>query len=346
MEQISISDKIELIKARSTLAKKIRDQYGNADLSDLISNYNRAVQGVEIPPSTTKVDIGDPISLKDFDGLGIEDLDIKGLAAPDVTEEVDRAINPQNLISAANLYACYQFDQLGVFEVVQGIYNDFFYGNLRISSETGALALYRYEKRKKERYSKEKRLLIYKRNFNYGPAKVPPNMPVNKDFNKLLLNFVKSVARFYRDQRISEVIRKGASDLESSFGSIETVRKSGIDLRNSINRYATGITLLFTLELSNYLNECLQLLRLPEIHRAYNVRNEWQLIEKIGEKRLKKDEKASIRGTLAQEGKHILEWLAGDDVLEEDAIIFEIVLNLIGQTAERWSVSYKALGRR
>lgn len=111
------------------------------------------------------------------------------------------------------------------------LYNDFFYGNLRITSETGALAFYRYEKRKKERYSREKRLLIYKRNFYYGPAKAPPNMPVNKDFHRLFLNFVKSVTKFYRDQRISEVIRIGASELESSFGSIEAVRKSGIDLK-------------------------------------------------------------------------------------------------------------------
>jgi hypothetical protein len=343
MGNMSISDKIELIKTKSKVAKDIRDKYGNADLSDLIRNYNRAVSEFDLPPSTTgSAILKDPLDLKDFDGdLGT--IDIKGISAPDVSEDVDRTINPENLISAANLYACYQFEKLGVFKVVESIFADFFHGKLRISSETGALSLYRYEKRKKERYSKEKRNHVYKRNFNYGTTKSPDNAHVNKDFNKLLLNFVKSVSVFYRDQRISEVIRKGASGLESSFGSIEMVRKSGIELRNAINRYATGITLLFTIELSTYLDECLQLLRLPEIHKAYNVKSEWQLIEKISEQRFKGNEKASVRGSLAQEGKRMLEWLAGDDVLAEDSIVFEIVLNQIGQSAERWIMSYKSL---
>jgi hypothetical protein len=344
MEKLSITDKLELIKARSKLSKEIFKKSVNADMTDLIKHYNQAVREIEVPSSTEKPQISDPIDLKRWDGdpAGI---DMKGIAAPDISADVDRKVNPENLISAANLYACYQLDQLGVFEVVQSIFNDFFYGNLRVTTEPGALALYRYEKRKKERYPRKRRYLVYKRCFNYGPAKPVPNTPLNRDFHKLLLNFIMAVTHFYRDQRISEVIRKGATGLQSSFGSLETVKKGGIDLRNSINRYSAGITMLFTMELSSYLNECMEVLRLPEIRSAYNVKNEWQLIEKIGEQKLKKTEKASVRGSLAQEGKRILEWLAGDDVLEEDNIPFEITLNMVGQWAERWAISYKSIGR-
>ena len=42
----------------------------------------------------------------------------------------------------------------------------------------------------------------------------------------------------------------------------------------------------------------------------------------------------------------MLEWLAGDDVLEEDLMVFEITLNRVGQSAERWLVSYRALARK
>ncbi|MHC4543059.1 MAG: hypothetical protein ACYTDW_01930 [Planctomycetota bacterium] len=345
MAKLSISDTITLIKSRSKLAKDIREEFDNADLTDLVKHYNRAVREVDdIPSSTEEPEISDPIELKTWDG-NLEEIDMKGIAAPDVTADVDRKISPENLMSTANLYACYQFDQLGVFQVVQSIFGDFFHGNLRISTEPGALALYRYEKRKKERYPKSRRYQVYKRCFNYGPAKPPAKTAINRDFHKLLVNFVTAVTRFYRDQRISEVIRKGATGLQASFGSLEMVKKAGIDLRNTINRYSAGITMLFTMELSSYLNECLEVLRLPEIQSAYNVKNEWQLIEKIGEGKLKKPEKASVRGSLAQEGKRMLEWLAGDDVLEEDNIPFEITLNMVGQWAERWAISYKSLGR-
>ena len=343
MNNLSISERLELIKVRGRLAQEIREQFGNADLEDLIRHYNRAVKEKRnIKPTTGVAEIMDPLDLKDFSG-DLTTVDISGLGDPDISEEVDRSINRENLLASANLYAAYHYDRLGVFEVVNHIYRDFFDGKLRITSEPGALALYRYEKRKKERFRRDKRELVYKRVFNYGNAKQKPDTPINTDFHKLLVSFVTSVAKFYRDQRISEVIRKGAAGLESSFGSLERVRQAGIDLRNSVNRYAYGVTLLFTMEMASYLTECLEILRLPEIHLAYNVKTEWALIEKIGEQKLKKVEKASVRGTVAQEGKEILSWLGGDMVLEEEAIPFEITLNSVGQAAERWLVAHKSL---
>lgn len=343
MAKLNVTDTLESIRSRSKLAKDLQSRYPNAELSDLVKHYNAGVKQMYGPSSTESPKITDPINVTWDDGFA--NIDVTEIAAPDVTADVDRKITPENVFSVSNLYACYQFDQLGVFGVVESVFRDFFYGKLRISSEPGALALYRYEKRKKERYPKSKRYQIYKRCFNYGPAKLAADSLVNRDFHKLLLNFVTAVTRFYRDQRISEVIRKGAAGVQPSFGSLETVKKAGIDLRNSINRYSAGVTLLFTMELSSYLTECLDVLRLPEIQSSYNVKNEWQLIEKIGEQRLRKVEKASVRGSLAQEGKRMLEWLAGDDVLEEDNIPFEITLNLVGQWAERWSISHKSLGR-
>ncbi|MDJ0850441.1 MAG: hypothetical protein QNK04_18880 [Myxococcota bacterium] len=342
MNGLSLSDKIELIRARAKLARDIRNQHRGAELSDLINAYNQAEQEFGRKPSVRDPSLTDTRLLGGQDDVFVEPTE---LGSPDVDFDVDRSINPENLISAANLYACYQYDQLGTFEVTQRIFEDFFHGKLRITTEPGAIALYRYEKRKKDRFPRPGRLQMYKRNFNYGPAAPPRDVPLNRDFHSMLTSFVNAVTSFYRDQRISQVIQKGARGLESSFGSLERVRRAGIDLRNSVHRYSSGITLLFTLELSHYLDECLSILRLEEVHRAYNVSSEWALIEKVGEQRLNKREKASVRGSLAQEGKNMLEWLAGDNVLEEDAIPFEITLNQVGQWAERWAISQRTLGR-
>ena len=343
-DPISLSKKIELIKSRSQLAKEIRDSGPSADLSALVKEYERSVRELKNTPTTSKPQPVDPWQVKELPDAGL-DMDFSQLAAPHVDEDVDRSISPENLVSAANLYACYQFDQLGVFDVVAKIFRDFFEGRLRITTDKAALALYRYEKRNKDRYHSRHRRLIYNRNFGYGTVKLPSRTPANEDFHKSLITFVRAVSRFYRDQRISEVIKQGPKALRSSFGSVEQVRKAGIDLRNGVNRYSSGITLLFTIELSRYLDEVLMILREQEVQAAYNVSSEWALIEKIGEEQLGKREKASVRGSLGQEGRAMLEWLAGDEILEDDNLPFEITLNTVGQAAERWLISYKALGR-
>lgn len=339
----TLQDRQNILRAKTDLARRIKTEHINADLSDMIRNYEEAVRNI-IPPNVEAQDFTDPIQLKDFHG-DLAGVNLNNVEAPETTFEVERHISPQNLISAANLYSCYQYDNLGIFEVVRSIFNDFFHGDLRITNEPGAISLYRYEKRKKDRFSKKKRIEIYKRVFNYGPGVLPKAIKPNKDFHKLLLNFVQSVTSFYRDQKISEVIRRDAATSQNSFGSLETVKKAGIDLRNSVNHYSSGITPIFTMELASYLHECLDILRQPEIHQAYNVENEWQLIEKIGEKKFNRNEQATIRGTLAQEGRRMLEWLAGDDVLLDDNVTFEITLSTVGKWAERWAISYKSLGR-
>jgi hypothetical protein len=47
----------------------------------------------------------------------------------------------------------------------------------------------------------------------------------NADFHPLFTNFNDQVASFWRDKRISDVMRTGAYD--PSFGSIAIVRRSG-----------------------------------------------------------------------------------------------------------------------
>jgi len=186
MPPLSTQSRLDLINARRDLAQRLKTQFSNVSLTELIRHYNDAVRQV-IVPAGEEPRIADPIDLKTE--RDISDITVNDLPTPDVSEEVDRSITPETLLSAGNLYACYQYDQLGVWEVCQHIYGDFFNGRLRITSDSGAIALYRYEKRKKERFSKMERWITYKRNFNYGPGVAKPGVMVNKDFHRLLANF-------------------------------------------------------------------------------------------------------------------------------------------------------------
>ena len=63
-------------------------------------------------------------------------------------------------------------------------------------------------------------------------ARRRPARARNTEFHRLFTHFVNQVALFWRDKRISDVIRERAYD--PSFGSIAIVRRAGLDLRNNL----------------------------------------------------------------------------------------------------------------
>ena len=73
----------------------------------------------------------------------------------------------------------------------------------------------------------------YRRVFGYTKPAGSTARP-NVQFHGLFRNFIEQTAKYWRDKRISEVIRERATD--PSFGSIATVRRAALDLRNNLKR--------------------------------------------------------------------------------------------------------------
>ena len=119
-----------------------------------------------------------------------------------------------------------QHEKIGVFRSVQKLQELFKAGTVRLSAGPGAFALYQFDRRDVLRYTKKDRLSAYKRIFGYGAAPVPTGSRANTDFHKLFAHFVHQVTLFWRDKRISDVIRERAYD--PSFGSIAIVRPRGV----------------------------------------------------------------------------------------------------------------------
>ena len=111
-------------------------------------------------------------------------------------------------------------------------------GTLRISNGPGALGLYRFDKHNLLRYQRLERLRAYKRVFGYTRADPGPSARPNAEFHPLLVHFIGETAKFWRDRRISEVIRERATD--PTFGSIAIVRRAGLDLRNNLKNSSYG----------------------------------------------------------------------------------------------------------
>src|SRR5499427_2185432 len=149
---------------------------------------------------------------------------------PPGVEPYDETITSERIVAVGDVYYLYQHEKIGVFRVVQKLQELFRAGAVRLSSGPGAYALYQFDRREVLRYTQRDRLGAYRRALGYGGGPVPAGSRANTDFHHLFSHFINQVTLFWRDKRISDVIRERAYD--PSFGSIAIVRRAGLDLRN------------------------------------------------------------------------------------------------------------------
>ena len=101
----------------------------------------------------------------------------------------------------------------------------------------------------------------------------------NTDFHHLFSHFNNQVALFWRDKRISDVIRERAYD--PSFGSIAIVRRAGLDLRNNLKFMSFGHLNVLRVEVMQLLDEAFRILDADDIKRQFGADNAWDVIEEV-----------------------------------------------------------------
>jgi hypothetical protein len=225
----------------------LRDTVTNRLASDLISNPQLAdaltkriddmLQSVvdadakEAPPPDK--------GLAALAGIGQQAAkDLGQTRIPPGVEAYDETIPSERIIAVGDVYYLYQHEKIGVFRAVQKLQELFRAGTVRLSGGAGAFALYQFDRREVLRYTQRDRLAAYRRIFNYGGIPVPAGSRPNTDFHKLFSHFIHQVTLFWRDKRISDVIRERSYD--PSFGSIAIVRRAGLDLRNNLKWLSFG----------------------------------------------------------------------------------------------------------
>src|ERR1700741_2519695 len=219
-EQVASQLSAELV-TNPQLADAITKQ-----IDDMLSSVVEADTKAPAPPDkglAALAGVG-PEAAKDF---GITRM-------PPGVEPYDETITSERIMAVGDVYYLWQHEKIGVFRVVQKLQELFKAGTVRLSGGTGAFALYQFDRREVLRYTERDRMAAYKRVFNYGGASVPTGSRANTDFHKLFAHFIHQVTLFWRDKRISDVIRERAYD--PSFGSIAIVRRAGLDLRNNLKR--------------------------------------------------------------------------------------------------------------
>ena len=245
-------------------------------------------------------------------------------------------------MAVADMYYLYQHERIGVFRVVQKLQELFKAGTVRLSSGSGAFALYQFDRRDVLRYTKNDRLAAYKRIFGYGSGSAPSGARANTDYHKLFSHFVHQVTLFWRDKRISDVIRERAYD--PSFGSIAIVRRAGLDLRNNLKWLSFGHLNVLRVEVMQLLEEAFKIVDSEDVKRLFGADSGWDVIEEVLIRYFNERLVTSPRQRMGVTGREVLRWLAQPHILQSTRAQFETLLLEIAEQSEEWLTSAQAMG--
>jgi hypothetical protein len=289
-----------------------------------------------IPPPPDK-------GLAQLVGVGPEASDALGKTRiPQEITPYDETVSSERLVAMGDLYYIYQHERIGVFRATQKLQELFRAGAVYLSSGSGAYALYQFDRREVLRYTMRDRLAAYRRAFGYGRSPVPVGSRANTDFHGLFSHFANQVALFWRDKRISDVMRERAYD--PSFGSIAVVRRAGLDLRNNLKFTSYGHVNVLRVEVMQLLDEAYRILGSDDIKRIFGADTAWDVIEIILAQYFGERLVTSPRQGMAIAGRELLRWLAQPHVLQTQRAKFETLLLEIAERAEEWLTSAESLG--
>jgi hypothetical protein len=261
---------------------------------------------------------------------------------PQGVEPYDETILSERIIAVGDLYYIYQHEKIGVFRVMHKLQELFRAGAVRLSAGPGAFALYQFDRREVLRYTMRDRLAAYRRVLGYGAGSGPTGSRPNTDFHHMFAHFINQVTLYWRDKRISDVIRERAYD--PSFGAIAIVRRAGLDMRNNLKWTSFGHLNVLRVEVMQLLDEAFRILNSEDIKRLFGADNAWDVVEEVLIRYYNERLVTSPRQRMGVAGREVLRWLAQRYILQENRAQFEATLLEIAEYAEEWLTSAQAMG--
>jgi hypothetical protein len=258
-----------------------------------------------------------------------------------VTVYDDQAAS-ERMHAVGDMYYLFQHEKIGVFRVVRKLKELFHAGAVRLSSGEGAFALYQFDRRDVLRYTLNDRVAAYRRTFGYGNTRLPQGSTPNLDFHGLFSHFINQVALFWRDKRISDVVREAAYD--PSFGSMAIVRRAGLDLRNNLKFTSYGHINVMRVEVMQLLEEAFKILSADDVRNLFGVDTAWDVVEEVLVRYFNERLVTSPRQRMAVAGRDVLRWLAQPHIMRPQRAAFETLLLEIAESAEEWLTSAQSLG--
>lgn len=339
-ENLGLFDRVA--KLRDTMAKRLSsDLIGNPQIGDALNQELDELLEAVFQADMDKAPPPDK-GLGQLAGVGPDAAaELGQTRLPQGVEAYDETITSERIIAVADLYYIYQHERIGVFRVVQKLQELFRAGAVRLSAGKGAFSLYQFDRRDVLRYTLRDRLSSYRRIFGYGSAPVTPGARANVDFHSMFSHFVNQITLFWRDKRISDVIRERAYD--PSFGSIAIVRRAGLDLRNNLKWTSFGHLNVLRVEVMQLLDEAFRILNSEDVKRLFGADNAWDVVEEVLIRYFNERLVTSPRQRMGVTGREVLRWLAQDHILTTTRPQFEALLLEVAESAEEWLTSAQSL---
>jgi hypothetical protein len=328
---------------REALVDKLGPQLiQNPQLADALTQQIEDMLNQVVVAETTTPTPADG-GLAELIGLGKDAaVKVSETRLPQGVEDYDEQVASERILAVADLYYLYQHEKVGIFRVVRKLQELFNAGAVRLSTGDGAYGLYRFDRRSVLRYTEKERFQTYRRVLGYTTVKPMRSAKSNNQFHPLFTGFINNVAEFWRDKRISDVIRERAYD--PSFGSIATIRRAGLDLRNNLKWASYGHVNVMRIEVLQLLDEAFKILGAEDIRKLFGADNAWDVVEEVMLRYFKEDVNASQRHRMAIAGRNIIRWLAHKYILNGSRAEFEALLREIADYVEEWLTSAETLG--
>lgn len=340
-ENQSLYDRVAALK--ENLTEKLGPQLiQNPQLADALTDRLEDMLE-EVEEAETKIAPPPDGGLAELIGLGKEAAaKVNSARMPEKVDDYDEQIASERILAVSDLYYIYQHERMGVFRAINKLQELYYAGAVRLSTGDGAYGLYRFDRRSVLRFTKKERFQAYRRVLGYTTVRPAPSAQPNQKFHPLFTLFVNNVAELWRDKRISDVIRDRAFD--PSFGSIATVRRAGLDLRNNLKWASYGHINVLRIEVLQLLDEAFRILNSDDIKRLFGADDAWDVIEEVMIRYFNEQIDASQRHRMAVAGRDIIRWLAQKYILNNSRAEFEALLREIADVAEEWLTSGESLG--
>lgn len=228
----------------------------------------------------------------------------------DLFDEVEQqGVVRDNILAAGAIDYIFELgEHMGVFKLVDALVLNWASGSIDVVEGEVVSRMYRYWKLRDQRPSPEERGMVYRRVLNKGNADVLDRMVVNEEVPNLWHNLMAEVAD-YIDK--TEKVMTGTT--ESSPVSRARIYQATRDLQYNLTEYCTGMAHIQARELYAQLQECVDLLRDPEILAYFggNRRKSlWTVIEQLSKQEFGASPNIAALRSLAVDGNTIFRFIA------------------------------------
>lgn len=220
----------------------------------------------------------------------------------------DGELNGANISAVGTIYAIALLEKTFLFKAVEQMcHHDYMHGLLPIGYDGAGKLLDAYYWDAKDRYSEAERASHYARILGMPGGEVSKAVKPNREFESLFMRFIASVAEYDRQRRVADILDTRRRSVSLSG---EQVRTAANSLAKNVSLYGWASTHFIARRLNAQLSRAIEIVKHPQIQKAFGVTNPWQVVERIAMNEFGVTPNITKFRTMAEASKSVFDLLA------------------------------------